>query len=177
MPNRSEKHENCGKSVQNDVKIVMQSQLQTRKRYQTNVNMLNTAPYKQSKQHETLMDKPEAKQLRSTTSTPWTNRQKSVQIIPNENVIIRICKKLFRKWLPVLMVSAFNETKWKPSRQVIEQQKERGGRQQKKRKNAKKQQQQQRLYTKRHTQIHLLSFLFLRKILVVEGKRKVEKNK
>lgn len=90
------------------MKIVMQSQLQTRKRYQTNVSMLNTAQYKQSKQHETLMDKPEAKRLR----TPW-NPQKSVQIIPNENVVIRICKKLFRKWLPVLMVSAYNETKTK----------------------------------------------------------------
>lgn len=85
----------------------MQSQLQTRKRYQTNISMLNTAPYKQSKQHETLMDKPDAKRLR----TPWHRQQKSVQIIPNENVIIRICKKLFCKWLPVLMVSAYNETK------------------------------------------------------------------
>lgn len=103
MPNRSERHENYGKSVQNDVKIVMQSQLQTRKRYQTNVSTLNTVAHKQSKQHETLTDKPEAKRLRTTT--PW-DRQKSVQTIPNENVIIRICKKLFRKWLPVWMVSA-----------------------------------------------------------------------
>lgn len=89
----------------------MQSQLQTRKRHQANDNMLNTAVHcNPSKLHETLMDKPEIKRQR----TPW-NQQKSVQIIPNENVIIRICKKLFRKWLPVWMVSAYNETKTKSS--------------------------------------------------------------
>lgn len=110
ISNRSKNRESYENSDKNSAQIAMQSQLQTCKRYQTNDNMFNTVPHKASKRHKTSMDKPEIKQRR----TAW-NQQKSVKIIPNENVIIRICKKLFRKWLPVWMVSVYNETKTKSS--------------------------------------------------------------
>lgn len=87
-----------------DDAIAMQSQQQTRRRHQTSDSMLNTV---QLKQHEASMAKQE------THPTLCSYQQKQTQIIPEENVIIGICKKVFRKcffstrWLPVSVVSAY----------------------------------------------------------------------
>lgn len=85
----------------------MQSQQQTRRRHETSDSMLNTV---QPEQHEAWMAEPEP----NRQPLRW-NQQKPARIIPQENVIIGICAKVFRKcffstpWLPVSMVSACTE--------------------------------------------------------------------
>ncbi|XP_055325553.1 uncharacterized protein LOC129579470 [Sitodiplosis mosellana] len=80
-----------------DDAIAMQSQQQTCRRHQISDSMLNTV---QLKQHGASMTKREKHPPRLCF-----NQQKQTQIIPEENVIIGICTKVFRffstRWLPV----------------------------------------------------------------------------
>lgn len=103
-PNRSKKCECHRKLNINDDTIAMQNQQQTRRRHQTSDSMLNTV---QSKQHGA------SSMAKQETNRQRLNQQKPAQIIPQENVIIGICTKVFRKcffsagWLPVSAVSAY----------------------------------------------------------------------
>lgn len=94
---------------QNDGTIAMQSQQQTRKRHQTNDSMLNTV---QLKQYEASIDERKTHSQRRF----YGDQQRQTQIIPQENVIIGIFTKVFRKCffstrilLPVSMVSAYSD--------------------------------------------------------------------
>lgn len=112
--NGSKNTENHAKLNKNGDTIAMQSQQQTRRRHQVSDSTLNTV---QLKQHEASMAKQETK-----PRLCW-NQQKQTQIIPEENVIIGICTKLFRKCffttrsLPVSVVSA--HCRWRKHCQVI----------------------------------------------------------
>lgn len=112
--NGSKNTESRAKLNRNGDTIAMQSQQQTRRRHQASDSMLNTV---QLKQHEASMAKQE------TAPRLCWNQQKQTQIIPEENVIIGICTKLFRKCffttqsLPASVVSV--HCRWRKHCQVI----------------------------------------------------------